>query len=133
MRDTLVIVSDLHRIRDARVWATRHASSAGFPADRCWAIELALGEALANVIRHGYDGRSDLNIELVLSIDEEKLEIEIHDSARPFERDSVSVPPLDVPRTGGYGLHLIDELMDEVEYAGDDRGGLLRMVMWRHA
>lgn len=133
MRDTLVIISELARIRDARTWATGHARAAGLADEAVWAVELALGEALANVIRHGYQGRDDLKIEVVLTIDPDRLELVIHDSARPFARDSVPMHPLDTPRTGGYGLQIIDELMDEVEYAGDERGGLVRMVKLRSA
>jgi serine/threonine-protein kinase RsbW len=133
VHDVLVITSELERIREARGWLTRHAENEGIPVGVVWEIELAVGEALSNVIRHGYSGQANLKIELRLTIDEEKLELEIHDTARPFARNSVPPPPLGTASTGGYGLHLIDELMDEVEYARREDGGLLRMVKRRYA
>ena len=133
--DTLLITSELARIGDARRWATGHAARAGLSQDDLWAVELALGEALANVIRHAYGGRTDEEIRIALTIDAERLVIEIRDSAPPFAREAVPVPAqtLDSVGTGGYGLQLIDELMDDVLYTAAGNGGLLRMVKLRNA
>ena len=131
--DSLLITSELPRIRDARRWATEHAASAGLSEDEVWAVELALGEALANVIRHGYGGREGLEIRLTLAIDAERLVLEIRDYAAPFAREAAPSEPLDTLRTGGYGLQLIDEVMDEVIYTAADSGGLIRMVKIRNA
>lgn len=131
--DTFLITSELARIVDARRWATGHARSAGFPEHDVWAVELALGEALANVIRHAYGGREDEEIRIALTIDAERLVLEISDSAAPFARETVPAEPLDTLRTGGYGLQLIDELMDDVLYTSADNGGLIRMVKLRNA
>lgn len=132
IRDELIITSELERIRDARQWLLDRARDQGVTDGDAWAVELALAEALANVIRHGYGGRPGLNIEIALSIGTDRVELEVLDNARPFARDSVAIQPLDTPRTGGYGLHLIEEVMDTVEYSGDERGGRLRMVKLRH-
>ena len=131
--DTYSITSELEHIRDVRHWALRHARAEGVSGPDCWAVELALGEALANVIRHGYEGRGGFRIEVGLTIDASRLEIEVRDTARPFARDSVISVPLDIPRTGGYGLQLIEEVMDVVEYTAGESGGLLRMVKLRNA
>ena len=131
--DTCSITSELERIRDVRHWALRHAHAEGVAGPDCWAVELALGEALANVIRHGYEGRGGFRIEVGLAIDASRIEIEVRDTARPFARDLVTPVPLEVPRTGGYGLQLIEEVMDVVEYLAGESGGLLRMVKLRNA
>ena len=49
-----------------------------------WAIELALAEALSNVIRHGYGGAPDQEIRLALEVDAERLVVTVVDSAEPF-------------------------------------------------
>lgn len=133
IREELIITSELERIRDARQWVLDRARDEGVADGDAWAVELALAEALANVIRHGYSGRPGLNIGISLSIQIDRLELEVLDNARPFARDSVAILPLDTPRTGGYGLHLIEEVMDTVEYSGDEKGGRLRMVKLRNA
>lgn len=131
--DTFLLTSELARIADARHWATGHASGAGFSEDAVWAVDLALGEALANVIRHAYGGREGEEIRIALTIDAERLVLEIRDSAAPFARELFRAEPLDPLRTGGYGLQLIDELMDNVVYTSADCGGLIRMVKLRNA
>jgi anti-sigma regulatory factor (Ser/Thr protein kinase) len=131
--DTCTITSELGRIREVRAWALDHAHAQEVSGGDCWAVELALGEALANVIRHAYEGHGGFTIEVSLAIDASRLELEIRDTARPFARDSVTPLPLEIPRTGGYGLQLIEEVMDVVEYTGSESGGLLRMVKLRNA
>ena len=66
MHDTLLVSSRLDQIGFARRWATKHAREAGFGDEDVWAIELALAEALSNVIRHGYGGAPDEEIRLAL-------------------------------------------------------------------
>lgn len=131
-REELTITSELERIRDARQWLLDCARANGVADGDAWAVELALAEALANVIRHGYGGRPGLQIGIALAIEQDRVEIEVNDNAEPFARETVAIQPLDTPRTGGYGLHLIEEVMDAVEYSGDERGGRLRMVKLRH-
>lgn len=132
IREQLIITSELERIRDARRWLVDHSSGEGLADGDVWAAELALAEALSNVIRHAYGSQPGLKIAIALSIDEESVEIEVRDTARPFARDSVAIQPLDLPRTGGYGLQLIEEVMDAVEYDGDEDGGRLTMRRRRH-
>ena len=133
VNDTFLMTSELARIGDARRWAIGHAARAGLSEQELWAVELALGEALANVIRHAYGGRPDQEIRLALTIDAERLVLEIRDSAAPFAPEAVPAEQLDPLRTGGYGLQLIDELMDDVLYTAADNGGLIRMVKLRNA
>jgi serine/threonine-protein kinase RsbW len=133
VRDTFIISSELTQIGDARRWATGHASDEGLSEEEVWAIELALAEVLANVMRHAYDSQPGHEIRLSLMIDDEKLELEVQDFADPFQRDSIPPADLDTPRTGGYGLYIIEELMDEVIYSAADNGGHIRMVKRRHA
>lgn len=132
IRELLTITSELERIKQARRWLVDHARRAGVSDGDAWAAELALAEALSNVIRHGYGSQPGLEIEIALTIDDESVELEVRDRARPFSRDSVAIPSLDTPRTGGYGLRLIEEVMDTVEYDGDDGGGRLTMRRLRH-
>jgi serine/threonine-protein kinase RsbW len=111
---TLRITSRLAAIDEARRWV------GGQLADRdqesVWEVELALTEALSNVIRHAYDGDESRQIELALELDGERLVLEIAHDGKPFDPASYRAP--DPPRPGGYGLSLIDRLVDEVEHDG---------------
>ena len=93
-------------------------------------ICLAIDEALCNVIRHGYDSRPDGRIRLSIhELDQpDRLEFVIEDDARQVDLDTIRSRELDDVRPGGLGVHLINEIMDDVIYEHREGGGMrLRM------
>ena len=130
--DRFAMSSTTPAIDDARVWASAHLRADGASADTIWEVELALTEALSNVIRHAYGGIETGKIEVELHLDSERIELAILYSGEPFDPAAYSPPDLDAFGAGGYGLHLIAELMDEVEQAsGAGHGTRLRLVKHR--
>ncbi len=125
--DTLTIASRLTAIEDARRWAAGHLRAAGRSDDDVWAVELALTEAISNVMRHAYAGDETREIGLSLRLEGDRLELEIAHDGIPFDPAGYRPPDLDAAQTGGYGLHLIDELVDEF----DNEGTRLRLVKCR--
>lgn len=131
-RDHLTIPSRLAAIDEARRWTTGHARAAGFGDHGIWALELALTEALSNVILHAYEGDEAQQVRLDLEADGERLRLAIHDSGRGFDRDAFTPDELDTPRSDGYGVLLIEELMDEVVRESLPEGGsILTLVKHR--
>jgi serine/threonine-protein kinase RsbW len=95
----------------------------GASADKAMAIELALQEALANAIRHGCGGDPDKRIQCCVTSDASgDVLIVVRDPGPGF--DPASVPnPLDEEnlfKSSGRGIYLINQLMDQVQFA--DRG-----------
>ena len=121
--DKLVIESRLEATVEARRWAAKHARAAGFDMDAVFAIELAVGEALANVIEHAYEGRPGQEIRLALTVDASKLSLSIRDFGRKFDRTDYHPPNFNVPQEGGYGVYLIKQMMDEVSYESPEGVG----------
>jgi serine/threonine-protein kinase RsbW len=129
---TLIIDSRLDATTEARQWIGQAAQQAGFGADTVFNVELAAGEALANVVRHAYQGEAGHEIHLAVSIDDEKLLLTIRDFGRKFDPDTYKPPDLDSPTEGGYGIFLMHELMDEVSYDTSlPDGTLLKLVKYR--
>ncbi|MDG2095299.1 MAG: ATP-binding protein [Phycisphaerales bacterium] len=90
-------------------------------------ICLAVDEAICNVIRHGYDNSPDGRITLQLTrLEEEKSEllIEVLDRAKHADLDTIRSRNLDDVRPGGLGVHIINEIMETVEYSHRDGGGM---------
>ncbi|MCB0155199.1 MAG: ATP-binding protein [Anaerolineae bacterium] len=130
--DKLVIESHLVATVEARRWAAQHARAAGFDPDAVFAIELAIGEALANVIEHSYEGKTGQEIHLTLTIDEAKLCLSIRDFGRKFDKVQYRPPNLNVPTEGGYGVYLIRRMMDEVNYIDPEgQGTQLDLVKYK--
>jgi anti-sigma regulatory factor (Ser/Thr protein kinase) len=97
------------------------------------AIGLAIDEALANVIKHGYEGMPDQPIEVCIEVAEDgqglRLIVTIRDFGRQVDPAQIQPRKLDEVRPGGLGVHIIRSVMDQVEYSCPDCGGmLLRMV-----
>lgn len=130
--ETLTIPSRLEAIDGARLWAATRARAAGFDHEAVAALEVAMTEALSNVILHAYGGATDQEIGLELAIDGEKLSLTVSDRGRPFDYESYTPPDLEEPAPGGYGVHLIDELMDNVVCDSHPGGGTrLTLIKYR--
>lgn len=94
----------------------------GISEEACSKVALAVDEALCNVICHGYDRNT--NMPIWVSIwplrDHEHsrigIKIVIEDEARHVELCELKSRPLDKPRPGGLGVHIIREVMDSVCY-----------------
>ena len=97
--------------------------TSGAADDKAMEIELALQEALANAIRHGCGGDPDKRIQCCVTSDASgDVLIVVRDPGPGF--DPASVPnPLDEEnlfKDSGRGIYLINQLMDQVQFA--DRG-----------
>lgn len=78
-------------------------------ADRRYEIELALGEAATNVVRHAYPQPGhQYRVELEISAD--KVSLAVLDQGQGFSRQAVPDP--DEEQLGGRGIQLIEQIAD---------------------
>jgi len=96
------------------------ASAIGFGEEDCRAITLALDEAITNVIRHAYGGKTGREIEIRFSkvngahADKPGLEILLTDRGAEPKPDALKGLPPGELRSGGLGLHFMRQSMDTV-------------------
>lgn len=88
----------------------------GWDEAECRAIVLALDEALANIIRHAYHGRSDGLIELECRESADGLEISLLDNGEPPDPSRICAREVGCDQPGGLGTHIIRDVMDSVSY-----------------
>jgi anti-sigma regulatory factor (Ser/Thr protein kinase) len=93
----------------------------GFSEEGCGQIALAIDEALCNVMRHGYEGRTDRPIWISVWPQcaggrTNGIRIIVEDEARQVDPAQIKSRDLDDVRPGGLGVHIISEVMDEVIY-----------------
>ncbi len=91
-------------------------SSSALSSEELADVEIAVGEAFANALKHG-SPRGELDEVLIkCRRNERTVVVEVHDNGCGFDADSVlSVAP-NRPREGGMGIFLMKALMDSVEF-----------------
>jgi len=120
-----VILSDLR----ARVQAL------GISEDQCGTIEIAMAEALNNIIEHAYAPECEGPLRLDVSLGDTQLQIETRDIGHPLPGLDLPVNafpdasgPLDSLPEGGFGWFLIRELTNKVEYTRKENKNHLTLV-----
>ena len=100
-------------------------------------VTLAVVEALSNVIRHSYGQSCDKPVIIDLSEIENckdstnGFEIFIRDYGRQVDPESIKGRDLDEIRPGGLGVHIIESVMDEIEFTRAENSGMkLRMLKY---
>ncbi len=129
--DRLVLPADLSELGRARAFVRQRAEPAGFPARALGEIDLAVTEAVSNVIRHAYDEDASQKFALEVTVEGDALIVEIIDQGATPEGLPEEDPDLDDPGPGGYGLYLIRTVMDDVQWSQQPRGNVLRLTRRR--
>jgi serine/threonine-protein kinase RsbW len=112
------------------------AECLGFPEPERRAVVLAVDEALTNIIRHAYQGRTERPIKACFRwiqvardrVRREALEIVLEDHGAMVDLTRLRGRPLEEVRPGGLGLHFIRQSMDTVEFRRRNGRNHLRMV-----
>lgn len=95
-------------------------------------LNLALEEAVTNVILYAYPKDTDGRVDVDAILKEHSLEFIITDSGVPF--DPTAAPEADITLTaderpiGGLGIFMVRKLMDEVHYQHLDDKNVLKMI-----
>lgn len=128
---TLILPAKLEHLGTFIASATQAAEVAGVNPKKIFDIELAMEEALVNIIHYAYEkGTGD--IEVICKSDAAQFFVmEIIDTGPPF--DMLSVPPPDVTlniserKIGGLGIYFIKKVMDGVGYRREEAKNILEM------
>ena len=78
-------------------------------------LELALQELTVNIVEHGYEF-ADGTLSLEFGHENRVGTIVIRDNGAPFDFDNAKRADLSVPQVNGYGLTIIETLVDHFDY-----------------
>ncbi len=123
--------SDPELLRVLRATAAQISHLAGFSSLDVGKIVLAVDEACSNVMRHAYGGALNKPIIITFIIEKSKLVIQILDYGKSFDLKKVKPRDLDEIKPGGLGLHLINSVMDDVQFKSNGAQGNV-MIMTKH-
>jgi len=126
-------LTDLPSSREVQQRILDECEARSFDASSCFAIRLALEEAISNAFKHGNRHDPAKRVRLRYRIAPDEVEFEIEDEGEGFDPDAVPDPTLDenLELPSGRGIVLIRSFMSEVAYLG--AGNRLRMRYERPA
>jgi len=130
----LEVEAALHSLRAVGLWLRDAARDGEFPYEVAFGLDLAVYEAVENIVRHGA-GREQgrhASIRLRLRSDGRRVEVVVEDDGRAF--DPLSVPAPATPQRiedvvpGGQGIHLMRKFTDEIHYRREEGRNVLTLV-----
>ena len=134
-QDAIIMRNDIQQIPTLAEWI----DSLGIPSELNMPVNLALEEAVSNVMLYAYPDvkNGQVLVEFVRSCTDinkpqEQIVFIISDGGIPF--DPTQQPPADISLSledraiGGLGIHLVLQLMDEVHYERVDEKNVLTLI-----
>ena len=92
-------------------------------------LELAIQEVSVNIATHAYaNAQGRIHMSAILSHQPLQVTILLQDTGAAFNPSSVPQPHLGELQEHGYGLFLVTQLMDEVEYKQIDGGSVWKLI-----
>ena len=111
------------------------SEQAGLDDALAMSLNLALEEAVSNVILYAYPEGTDPQVDIGAVVREDRIDFTVSDSGVPFDPTDAPEPDLsadlkDRP-VGGLGIYLVKRIMDEVSYARKNGKNILSMTKKR--
>jgi serine/threonine-protein kinase RsbW len=128
---SLTIRSDINEIPRVSSALEAVMGNHGFPEEDILDTQLAVEEAVTNIIMHGY-GDAGGEILVLCRASRGIVEIQLEDRAIPFDPLSLPEPDLEGDiedrQIGGLGIFLVRRVMDEILYRYEDGKNILILI-----
>jgi sigma-B regulation protein RsbU (phosphoserine phosphatase) len=120
LKRSLTLPNDISSIPQLNAFIEEAAEEMGLDPSVTMELNLAIEEAVVNVMDYAYPAGKKGTVEIGLSANEERLKITIKDSGVPFDptvKDDVDTTLSAEERPiGGLGIFLVRQLMDSINY-----------------
>jgi anti-sigma regulatory factor (Ser/Thr protein kinase) len=130
---SLKLPAKLQHLEQLIDFVSNYARELGVEQKRIGEIQVAVEEALVNVINYAY-GEEEGDVEVVCRFDDkDNLVVEIIDAGSPFDLLSLQDPDISLDiserKIGGLGIYLIKRLMDHAEHRREDNRNILKLTV----
>ena len=131
----LSLTNDLQEVTRLTAFVEHICSAFHLNDDATADVNLAVEEAVANVICYAYPEGTRGNIHISASAEGGKLIFEIRDKGKPFDPTTVAEPDITAEaadrQIGGLGIFLIRHYMDDVRYERRNHENILTLTYTR--
>lgn len=90
------------------------------PPKAAYALDLAIEELVSNIIKYGYDDKSEHTIRIDMDLQPRHVILTIEDDGHAFNPLEQVKPdttrPIEERQIGGLGLHMVRELSEKLEH-----------------
>lgn len=129
---SLHLTNDISQVACLASWVENICNEAHMAPDSLFNINLAVEEAVANVMNYAYGNLKSMPIDLEAEVAPEKLRITIKDEGMAFDPTSVADPDLSLPveerPIGGLGIMLVRKLTKELVYKRENNCNYLTLI-----
>jgi sigma-B regulation protein RsbU (phosphoserine phosphatase) len=128
----LSLVNNIQQISLLAGFMDKIATENGWKPDLAMQVNLALEEAVTNVMLYAYPQDTEGKVSLDVVLDNHRLRFTLADRGRFF--DPTAAPEADTSASledrpiGGLGIHLVRTIMDDVSYKRQDGKNILTMI-----
>jgi serine/threonine-protein kinase RsbW len=118
----LVITNDLATLAQVRELVANAVRKGGFQPQYLNRLQIAVDEAVTNIIEHGYTGRprGAAHIQISASVSPDEFRIVIIDQGTAFDPNTLGDLDIDTHvangQGGGLGVFLMRKIMDVIDY-----------------
>ena len=128
----LVLQNDISQIPKLASFIEDIAKEAKMDPARAMSLNLAMEEAVSNIILYAYPEGAEGQVEVKAVIKEDRLDFTLTDSGVPFDPTLAHMPDLTLDAAerpiGGLGIYLVRSIMDSVAYERLDGKNVLSMT-----
>lgn len=121
---TLTLPNDVQEVPQLATFVEEVCESHGVDMMTTMQLNLALEEAVVNVMTYGYPEGTKGYVDISVQSESDSLTFVISDSGQPFDPttkgDVDTTLPAEQRSIGGLGIHLVKQLMDSIQYEYKD-------------
>ena len=129
---SITLTNDVQEVPRLNVFVDEVCKDMGCDMETTMRMNLAIEEAVVNVIDYAYPSGTVGSIDIKVTIYDNHMEFVISDSGTPFDptkKEDVDISlPVEERRIGGLGIHLVRQLMDKINYERKDGRNILTLI-----
>jgi sigma-B regulation protein RsbU (phosphoserine phosphatase) len=115
----ILVPSELGHLQTIRTFVSENVErdeGAHLDDDDHYQLLLAVNEAASNIVRHAYHGQAGDSIMVSSDLFADRIVIRLSHYGASFDPSAALPPSFDGSREGGFGVYMIEQCVDEVQY-----------------